>query len=68
MSFKDVVFYIGCVASWVILLPALVVGGAIALVAYALFTELSEILLGSSESSLDTPTAREIARRVCLGH
>jgi hypothetical protein len=68
MSFKDVVFYLGCAATWLVLLPVLVVGGGIALIAYAVFSELSEFVVGGTEKSLDNSTAREIARRMCLGH
>ena len=68
MSFKDVVFYLGCVATWLVLLPVLAVSGAIALIAYAVVSELSELITGGAEKSLDNSTAREIARRMCLGH
>ncbi|HEY3656292.1 MAG TPA: hypothetical protein VGL34_15105 [Steroidobacteraceae bacterium] len=68
MSFKYVVFYLGCAATWLVLLPVLVIGGGIALIAYAVFSELSEFVVGGAEKSLDNSTAREIARRMCLGH
>jgi hypothetical protein len=68
MSFKDAVFYLICAATWFILLPLLVVGGTIALVSYAVASELTEILLGRSAKALDKKAAREIARRMCLGH
>jgi len=68
MSFKEVVFCLGCAATWLILLPVLVVGGAIALLAYAVFSEVGEFLMGSAEKPVDNSTAREIARRMCLGH
>jgi hypothetical protein len=68
MSFKDAVFYLICAATWFILLPLLVVGGTIALVSYAVASELTEIFLGRSAKALDKKAAREIARRMCLGH
>jgi hypothetical protein len=68
MSFKDVVFYLGCAATWLILLPVLVVGGGIALIAYAVFSELGEFFMGGAAKPVDNSTAREIARRMCLGH
>ena len=40
MLFRDVVFYLVCAATWFILLPLLVIVGTIALVSYAVFSEL----------------------------
>jgi hypothetical protein len=68
MSFKDVVFYLVCAATWFVLLPLLVVGGTIALVSYAVFSELREIILGRTAKALDITAAREMARRMCLGN
>jgi hypothetical protein len=67
MSFKDAVFYLICAATWFILLPLLVVGGTIALVSYAVCSELRENILGRRAKALDKTAAREMARRVCLG-
>jgi hypothetical protein len=68
MSYKDIVFYLVCVAAWFVLLPLLVVGGTIALVSYALFSELRENFLGRRAKVLDKAAAREMARRLCLGN
>jgi hypothetical protein len=68
MSFKHIVFYVGCAAAWFILLPVFVVGGGVALLTYAVFSELGEFFSGGSKKTLDDTTAREIAHRVCLGH
>ena len=68
MSLKDIVFYLVCAATWFFLLPLLVVGGTIALVGYAVFSELREIVLGRTAKALDTTAAREMARRMCLGN
>ena len=68
MSYKDIVFYLMCVAAWCILLPLLVVGGTITLVSYALFSELRENFLGRRAKVLDKAAAREMARRLCLGN
>jgi len=68
MSFRDVVFYLVCAATWFILLPLLVVGGTIALVSYAVFAELKENILGRTASAPDNTAAREMARRMCLGN
>jgi hypothetical protein len=68
MSFKDVMFYLVCAATWFILLPLFLVAGTIALVSYAMFSELREHLLGRTVKALDKAAARETARRVCLGN
>jgi hypothetical protein len=67
MSFKYVVFYLGCAAAWLLLLPVLVLSGG-ALVTYAVFSELGEFLSRGNYKSLDDSTAREMARRMCVGH
>jgi hypothetical protein len=67
MSLKAVPFLIGCVIAWFILLPVLVIGGGIALFAYATFAELGALLTGGPARTLDTAAAREIARRMCGG-
>ncbi|MDB6083314.1 MAG: hypothetical protein JWN43_1195 [Gammaproteobacteria bacterium] len=68
MLFKYVVFWLGCAAAWLIVLPVLVVSGGITLLAYAVFSEVAALFTGRSSKSLDDTTAREMARRVCLGH
>ena len=68
MSFKDVIFYLVCAATWFILLPLLLIGGTVALVSYAVFSELREYLLGRTAKALDNVAARETARRMCLGN
>ena len=67
MSFRDVVFYLVCAVTWFVLLPLLIVGGTIALVSYAVFSELKENVFGQTAKALDNAAARETARRVCLG-
>jgi hypothetical protein len=68
MSIKDVTFYLVCAATWFILLPLFLVGGIIALVSCAVFSELREYLLGRTVKVLDNAAAREMARRMCLGN
>jgi hypothetical protein len=68
MTLKNVVFYLGCAATWLIVLPVLAISGFVALVAYAVFSQLGDVVLGRGEKALDSSTAREIARRMCLGH
>jgi len=67
MPFKDVVFYLVCAAAWFVLLPLMVVGGTIALLSYAVFSELKENILGRAANP-DSKAAREMARRMCLGN
>ena len=67
MSIKAVLFSFGCVLAWFVLLPSLVIGGGLALFAYATFAELAALLTGTPSKSLDTSVAREIARRMCGG-
>jgi hypothetical protein len=68
MSFKDAVFYLICAATWFILMPALLIGGTIALLSYAVFSEVRESILGRRAKALDNTAAREMARRMCLGN
>lgn len=68
MSFKDMIFYLVCAATWFILMPLFLVFGTIALVGYAVLSELREYLLGRTAKALDNVAAREMARRMCLGN
>jgi hypothetical protein len=67
MSIKAVLFSFGCMLAWFVLLPSLVIGGGLALFAYAIFAELAALLTGTPSKSLDTSVAREVARRMCGG-
>jgi hypothetical protein len=67
MSLKAVLFSLGCVIAWFVILPSLVIGGGIALFAYAIIAELGASLTGSPPGTLDTTVAREIARTMCGG-
>ena len=67
MFLKAVLFPLSCVIAWFLLLPMLVVGGGIALFAYATFAELGALLTNSPARTLDTTVAREIARTMCGG-
>jgi hypothetical protein len=68
MSFKQVMFFSGCVVAWFVLLPLCIVGGGLALLSYAVFSEVGELVVGDTKGRVDISTAREIARRVCLGY
>ncbi len=65
MSFKALSFSLGCALAWFVLLPMLVVGGGILLLAWAVLAEVSELLVGGS-TPFDRAAVRESARRVCL--
>jgi hypothetical protein len=68
MSFKDLMFYLVCAATWFVLLPLFLVGGTIALISYAVFSELRENLPGRTAKAIDNAAARETARRLCIGN
>jgi hypothetical protein len=68
MSLKAIMFSLGCVIAWFVLLPMLVIGGGISLFAYATFAELGAFLTGSRARTLDTTAAREIAHKMCGGY
>jgi hypothetical protein len=65
MSPKAVFFSIGCFLAWFVLLPLLVVGGALTLFSYAIFAEVGTLLTGKPTKTLDSSVAREIARHMC---
>jgi hypothetical protein len=68
MSLKTILFSLGCLVAWFVLLPMLVIGGGIALFAYATFAELGAFLTGAPARTLDTTSAREIAHNLCGGY
>jgi acyl-CoA synthetase (AMP-forming)/AMP-acid ligase II len=63
---RNVIFYAGCAATWLVVLPVLAVAGFMALVGYALVSYIGDFFFGHGNEPLDTRAAREIARRVCL--
>jgi hypothetical protein len=68
MSLKAVLYSLGCVVAWFVLLPVLVIGGGVALFAYAIFAELAALITGTQSKPLETSAAREIVRRMCGGY
>jgi len=68
MSLKTILFSLGCLLAWFVLLPMLFIAGGVALFAYAIFAELGVFLMGIPSNTPDTSVAREIARRMCGGH
>jgi hypothetical protein len=68
MSTKAVFFSLGCLIAWFVLLPVLVIGGGLALFAYAVFAELGAFFALIPSKTLDTSAAREMARRICPGY
>jgi hypothetical protein len=67
MSVKAFLFSLGCMVTWFVFLPVLAVGGSIALFGYAVLAEIGALLFGRTKSVVDPNTARELARRVCVG-
>jgi len=65
MSPKVILFTLGCVLAWFVLLPVVVIGGGFALFLYAILAELAAFITGKPSKALDTAVAREIARRMC---
>ena len=65
MSLKAILFTIGCLVAWFILLPLLLIVGGAALFAYAIF---AEFLVGNPSKALDKSAASEIAHRMCGGY
>lgn len=65
MSVKAILFSLGCLVAWFLLLPVFLIGGGICLLAYAVFAELVAMLTGKPSTTLDTSAAREIAGRLC---
>jgi hypothetical protein len=68
MFLKTILFTIGCLVAWFVLLPMLLVIGGAALFAYAIFAEIGEFLAGNPGKALDKSAATEIARRMCGGY
>ena len=68
MSLKAILFFFGCVLAWFVLLPAVVIGGGLSLLLYAILAEFGAFITGNPSKTLDTSVAREIARRMCGGY
>jgi hypothetical protein len=68
MSIKAIFYSFGCLLAWFVLLPAMVIGGGAALLAYAIAAESGKWLFGRGEASLDAAKARAIAHRMCLSY
>jgi hypothetical protein len=68
MFLKAILPWLGCLIAWFLLLPIFVIGGGSVVILYAALSEFGAILTGSAGNSLDPITAREMARRICLGY
>jgi hypothetical protein len=68
MLLKTILLALWCLFAWFVLLPLLVIGGGVALFAVAIFAEVEALFLGNTGNTVDTATAREIARRMCGGY
>jgi siroheme synthase len=58
----------GCLAAWLIVLPALAVLGGAALFMYASLAEISNLALGRRPRPIDRSAIRSTARRICDGY
>lgn len=67
MSMRSVFFLLGCAVAWLVLLPIMVIGGGVALLAYALGAEAVDAATGR-RGQPDAAAASEIAKRLCDGH
>ena len=65
MSPKAILFSLGCLLAWFVLLPVAVIGGGTALLLYAILAELAVLITGQSSEAPDAAAARAIARRMC---
>jgi hypothetical protein len=68
MSIKAIFYAFGCLLAWFVLLPAMVIGGGAALLAYAIVAEVGKGMFGKPDVSLDSSKARAIAQRMCLDY
>jgi len=68
MSLKAILFSLGCLLAWFVLLPAMAIGGGLSLLLYAILAEFGAFITGRPSKTLDTSVAREIARRLCGGY
>ncbi|MDP8985522.1 MAG: hypothetical protein M3N97_10860 [Pseudomonadota bacterium] len=66
--FRAIVFYAGCGLAWFVLLPLFVLVGGLALLCYAVFTEVGALYSREADRPPDNSTARQIAERMCVGH
>ncbi len=67
MSLKAILFPLGCVLAWFVLLPVVVIGGGSSLLLYAILAEFGAFITGNRAKTLDSSVARDIARRMCGG-
>jgi hypothetical protein len=63
---KAFLFLVGCVLAWTVLLPVVVIGGGLALFAYAAGAELGQFMIGIKEQRIDQLTAHKMARQICF--
>ena len=66
MSLQRLVFSLGYLLSWLVLMPIVAIGGGISLFAYAAFAELMQLLTGQRDMRPDPSTARAMAVKICM--
>jgi hypothetical protein len=65
MSIKGILFFVGCVFTWFVVLPLLAVIGMFALTSYAILSQINDLVFGTHLKTPDTRDARRIAARMC---
>lgn len=66
MSVKTLVFTLGYLLAWLVLMPIVAIGGGISLFLYALGAELTQLLTGRKELHPDPIAARAMAAKICM--
>jgi hypothetical protein len=68
MPLKGIFLTVGFLISWFVLLPVLVIGGGMALLAGATLAEVGSSLIGGSSQGSKGQNVRDIARRMVAGY
>jgi hypothetical protein len=64
MAIRHFLYISACASMWAVILPVLLIGG-LALFAFALLTELGELLVHGEPDSVNSSGARELAMLIC---
>jgi hypothetical protein len=68
MLIKALLSSLGCLLAWVFLLPVFALVGGAGLFLYATLAEIGSLFTGRTVKTIDPSTARENARRICMGY
>ncbi len=67
MLVRAIYISLGCLFSWLVVLPAMAILGGAALFLYATVAEITALLTGTESRAIDPSAIRMSARRVCAG-